>query len=90
MSNAINQGIPFIIAAGNGDAQGNPEDANTISPARVPEAITVGATTIDDTFASFSNFGDKVDILAPGVDILSAGIQADDAVAQLSGTSMAW
>jgi subtilisin family serine protease len=84
VSNVIAQGVPFIVAAGN-EAQ----DANNVSPARVPAAITVGATTIDDTFASFSNFGDKVDILAPGQQILSAGNSSNVAVAQLSGTSMA-
>ena len=82
--NVVNQGIPFIVAAGN-DGQ----SADNVSPARIPETITVGATTINDTFASFSNFGKAVDILAPGADILSAGINADDGVAKLSGTSMA-
>lgn len=84
VSNVISQGIPFIVAAGN-----ESQDANNVSPARLPQAITVGATTIDDTFASFSNFGDKVDILAPGQEILSANNQSDIAVAKLSGTSMA-
>jgi len=84
VSNVISQGIPFIVAAGN-----ESQDANNVSPARLPQAITVGATTIDDTFASFSNFGNKVDILAPGQEILSANNQTDVAVAKLSGTSMA-
>lgn len=84
VSNVIGQGHPFIVAAGN-----ESQDANNVSPARVPEAITVGATTINDTFASFSNFGPAVDILAPGLDILSAGFQAANATAILSGTSMA-
>ena len=84
MSNVVSQGIPFVVAAGN-----ESQNANNVSPARVPEAITVGATTIDDTFASFSNFGPAVDILAPGQAILSAGFRAADAVASLSGTSMA-
>jgi cerevisin len=84
VNGAITKGVPFVVAAGN-----ETQDANNVSPARVPNAITVGASTIDDTFASFSNFGNKVDITAPGQDILSAGFQADDAVAKLSGTSMA-
>ena len=84
MANVIGQGIPFVVAAGN-----ESQDANNVSPARLAQAITVGATTIEDTFAVFSNFGDKVDILAPGQEILSANNQSDTAVAMLSGTSMA-
>jgi subtilisin family serine protease len=41
----------------------------------------------DDTFASFSNYGEPVDIVAPGVGILST--YGDGNYAQLSGTSMA-
>jgi subtilisin family serine protease len=55
----------------------------------VAEAITVGATTISDQRASFSNFGSVVDIFAPGVSILSAWRTSDTATATLSGTSMA-
>jgi cerevisin len=84
VAQVLAQGIPFVVAAGN-----ESQDANNVSPARVPDAITVGATTIDDDFASFSNFGDAVVILAPGQEILSAGIQSDDDVAALDGTSMA-
>jgi len=84
VANVIALGIPFVVAAGN-EAQ----DASNVSPAHLVSAITVGASTIDDSFASFSNFGSQVDILAPGQDILSAGFQNDDGVAKLSGTSMA-
>jgi cerevisin len=89
VTNSVNLGIPFVVAAGNGAA-----DASTSSPARLggpagnPGVITVGATTITDTFASFSNFGSNVDVLAPGQDVLSCGITSDDAVQNLSGTSM--
>jgi len=84
VSGAIGQGIPVIVGAGN-----NQQDANNFSPSRVVGAITVGATTIDDTFASFSNFGEKIDILAPGQDILSASNLDDHANDTLSGTSVA-
>ena len=46
---------------------------------------------LDDTFASFSNYGDVIDIapvdVAPGVKINSTSI--DGAYAQISGTSQA-
>ncbi|MGB7635135.1 MAG: S8 family serine peptidase, partial [Nitrososphaeraceae archaeon] len=42
---------------------------------------------LDDTFASFSNYGDVIDIAAPGVKINSTSI--DGAYAQISGTSQA-
>ena len=90
MFNAISQGIPIIAAAGNSVLDGlDPIDVSNISPAHVREVITVGATTIDDTFVLFSNFGAGVDFLAPGENIPSADILADDAAQLLSGTSQA-
>lgn len=47
---------------------------NTQSPGRAPEAITVGATDINDAIASYSNFGPGVDIFAPGSKIMSSYI----------------
>jgi len=82
--NAIASGIHFVLAAGN-----EGEDANGTSPARVQEAITVGASDINDEVASFSNFGPVVDIFAPGVAIISASSDSDTGLASLSGTSMA-
>jgi len=64
-------------------------NAANSSPARVAEAITVGATTMTDARSSFSNFGSVVDIFAPGSSILSAWLTSDTATATLSGTSMA-
>ena len=62
-------------------------DAGNTSPARVPEAITVGATDITDSRAYYSNYGSVVDIFAPGSDVTSTWIDGGDKV--LSGTSMA-
>ncbi|HXD15395.1 MAG TPA: S8 family serine peptidase, partial [Vicinamibacterales bacterium] len=82
--NSISSGVTYAIAAGNS----NINAANT-SPARVSEAITVGASTSSDARASFSNFGSVVDIFAPGVGILSAWRTNDTATNTISGTSMA-
>ena len=59
--NLINSGVTTVVAAGN-----NNTDANSTSPARVSAAITVGAITIADARASYSNYGSVLDIWAPG------------------------
>ena len=87
--NSINSGVTYGIAAGNGDVFGNRQNACNSSPARVPAAITVGATQNNDAAASFSNFGTCVDILAPGVNITSSWMTNDTATNTISGTSMA-
>ncbi len=84
VSASIAQGITYAVAAGN-----SATDACTVSPARVPAAITVGATDNTDTRASFSNYGNCVDIFAPGVNITSAYNTSDTATAVMNGTSMA-
>src|SRR5207244_8174015 len=61
----------------------------TIHPPASRRAITVGATDITDTRASFSNIGSVLDVFAPGVNITSDWIGSNTATATLSGTSMA-
>jgi cerevisin len=56
--------VHCAVAAGNDN-----KNANGFSPARVPSAITVGATNITDARAWFSNYGGSLDIFAPGQDI---------------------
>jgi len=98
VNNAVSAGITFVTAAGNSG-----EDASTFSPASNPNVIAVGAIADsdgrcgglgpatqygnDDTFATFSNFGPKVTIAAPGVNILST--YYGSSYTTLSGTSMA-
>ena len=84
VTNSINDGVTYSIAAGNSNV-----DACTTSPARVASAITVGATTITDARASFSNFGTCLDIFAPGNNITSSWNTSDTATNTISGTSMA-
>jgi len=81
---SIAAGITYAIAAGNSTA-----DACNQSPPGVLEALTVGATAINDDEASFSNWGRCVDLLAPGVNIVSASYLDDGALVSFSGTSMA-
>ncbi|QES49969.1 serine protease [Streptomyces venezuelae] len=82
--NSIAAGITYAVAAGNEST-----NANTKSPARVTEAITVGATTSTDAKASYSNFGAVLDLFAPGSSIVSAWNTSDTATNNISGTSMA-
>lgn len=84
IQNAIAAGITFVVAAGNEN-----QDACNVSPARVPDAITVGATTSRDARASYSNWGSCLDIFAPGSSITSASASSDTSRATKSGTSMA-
>src|SRR2546425_7080103 len=84
VNNSINDGVTYSIAAGNSNA-----DACTQSPARVANAITVGATTSTDARSSFSNFGTCGDIFAPGSSITSSWNTSDTATNTISGTSMA-
>ncbi|KNZ74945.1 Proteinase R [Termitomyces sp. J132] len=71
------------VAAGN-----NNLDATNMSPARASGAITVGATNIADSRASFSNYGSVVALFAPGENIISTWFTGPTALVSLSGTSM--
>ena len=61
INNSIADGVTYVVAAGNSSA-----DACTMSPARAPDALTVGATTSTDARRASSNFGSCVDLFAPG------------------------
>ena len=77
--------IVFIAAAGNGNQ-------TLISyPAAYNHVIAVAATDNNDVKAYFSNFGNGIDIAAPGVGIYSTVMTAggNDGYANNSGTSMA-
>jgi len=83
-NNLINAGVTVVVAAGNSNA-----NACNYSPARVPNAITVGSTDRTDARSSFSNFGSCLDLFAPGGGITSAWYTSTTASATISGTSMA-
>jgi subtilisin family serine protease len=84
VQNMINAGVVTVAAAGNSAI-----DACLISPAAVPAAITVAASSMTDAHASFSNYGSCVDLYAPGMAIQSASNSSDIASVLKTGTSMA-
>lgn len=61
-ANLVSSGVTTVVAACNSDT-----DAANYSPASTPSVITVGAITIDDAKAPYSNYGAALDIWAPGV-----------------------
>jgi subtilisin family serine protease len=67
MRDVIDAGVVVIAAMGNEYEEGNP----TEYPAAIPDVCAVGATDEMDKRASFSNTGRHIDLMAPGVDILS-------------------
>lgn len=90
INDAASQGIITVAAAGNYG-----RDASTSSPASAESAITVGAVgpqwniwESEQTGAG-SNYGENLDIFAPGVNIISAGHEDDSGTAVYTGTSMA-
>ncbi len=97
INNSVNAGVTYSVSAGN-----SASNAKAFWPASNKNVITVsaiadsdgqcgglGSSTSyggDDTFATFSNYGDAVDIAAPGVDIYSTYMNGGYYTA--SGTSM--
>ena len=82
VANSIEAGVVYALAAGN-----NGTNACSYSPASTGAALTVGATTIADSRASYSNYGSCLDLFAPGSSITSTSSTGGSSVK--SGTSMA-
>lgn len=76
------QGGLVIFAAGNSGS-----NTNGFYPGFYPRVIAVGAIDRNNNIANFSNYGDWVDIVAPGVDVISTF--RDNQYGTISGTSMA-
>ena len=83
IQSAVDAGIIIVAAAGN-----KGEGANTLAyPANYPEVIAVGAVTDEHKVANFSSRGPNLNLVAPGVSVLST--LNDGTYAAMSGTSMA-
>ncbi len=83
------KGMVIVASAGN-----DTHDAAGQTPASDDEAITVSASDPNDQIAFFSNWGEKIDVAAPGYNILSTytgdcGSQTEQSYCVSSGTSMA-
>lgn len=84
---ATGHGIFFAVAAGNEAADaclGSPSLDGTL-----PGVVTVGAVDEGEMEADFSNFGECVDMWAPGVGIASSARGPNNEWLVMSGTSMA-
>ena len=79
---AIEKGITVVVSSGN---QGQLID--TTCPSHMEECIVVGSIDSSEVLNEDSNYGDELDLVAPGVDIKSA--YPDGRYIFLSGTSMA-
>lgn len=79
---ATGKGAVVVAAAGNAG-----RDVGAVGPGGLPGVITVGASGPDDAVAAFSNTGAEIDLVAPGVDIVSLRARRTDVslVAGLDG-----
>lgn len=85
VDNAYNSGVVVIAAAGNSGSKGK---RNTIGyPAKYASAIAVGAVDSNNNRASFSSVGSELEVMAPGVNILST--VPGNGYDSYNGTSMA-
>lgn len=84
MSIADENGVICCAAAGN-----NADDAGYYYPGSIASCITVGAVDAEMQRASFSNYGKSVDVVAPGVGIVSYVLGSEGQTEAKNGTSMA-
>jgi subtilisin len=83
VNNAYNVGILLVAAAGN---EGFDRKGTITYPAKYNSVIAVGAVDRDNNRASFSSVGRELELMAPGLDIVSTVIGG---YASYNGTSMA-
>jgi major intracellular serine protease len=86
IQHAVNQDISVVVAAGN-EGDGREDTFEYAYPGAYKEVISVGAVTMDLKLAPFTNTNTEIDIVAPGVGVISTYL--NNQYAKLSGTSMA-
>lgn len=79
---ALSKGVTVVVAAGNKNA-----NTSTHCPAHISKVICVGAVDSSNRRADFSNYGNALDLVAPGVSIVSS--MPGGYYASMNGTSMA-
>ncbi|KAI8802457.1 peptidase S8/S53 domain-containing protein [Cladochytrium replicatum] len=84
LQKVMDAGCVVVAAAGN-----TGDDSCLYSPARMPAAITVAASTQGDSYATWSHRGTCVDIQAPGQDVRSLHGDLSQPFNTVSGTSIA-
>lgn len=89
IDSAVGRGTTVVVAAGNSNS-----DVANFRPASCNNVVAVASVTSSSSRSSFSNFGAKIDVSAPGSGIwstLNNGVSAPgaEAYASYSGTSMA-
>lgn len=83
INTAVLNGITLFAAAGNDGEE------SLLSPASHDDVMAVGATNQDDEITTFSNFGDDIAFMAPGLSIYNLFGGNDNDYGYSNGTSMA-
>lgn len=81
IQNLYNAGVTIAVSAGNDSM-----DASYFIPAGYDEVICISAIDSNDNFAYFSNWGETIELTAPGVSINSCWLRGG--YKAMSGTSM--
>jgi len=79
---AKDKGVVTVVAAGN-----SYKNAKNFSPAALSNTITVGSSNSADELSGFSNYGSRIDVLAPGGDTSRLGGRDETILSTLPGNS---